>query len=70
MEATDKDIGDNADVEFMITSGNDDGLFKINGVSGVIRLSDSKSLDYDTKQEHRMQVSPARPRNIAHWAPN
>lgn len=39
----------------MIVSGNDDGLFQINQ-EGIISLSDSKTLDYDSKKEHRMQV--------------
>ena len=55
VHATDRDIGDNAKIEYMISSGNDDGLFQIKQ-DGVISLSDSKTLDYDTKQEHRMQV--------------
>lgn len=56
VRATDNDIGDNAVIEYMITSGNDNGLFQINQQSGRISLASDKTLDYDTKQKHRMQV--------------
>jgi len=56
VQARDQDIGDNSDIDYMITSGNDDGLFQINQTTGIIKLAASKSLDYDVKQEHRMQV--------------
>lgn len=57
VSATDKDIGDNAVIEYMITSGNDNGLFQINQQTGQISLATDKTLDYDTKQKHRMQVN-------------
>lgn len=57
VQATDDDIGDNAVIEYMITSGNDNGLFQINQQTGKISLASDKTLDYDIKQSHRMQVS-------------
>ena len=57
VQATDRDIGDNAILEYMITSGNDDGFFQSNQKAGQIRLAPEKRLDYDTKTSHRMQVS-------------
>jgi len=45
MNATDKDTGLNAQLKFVIISGNDDGTFELNETSG--ELVTAKSLDYD-----------------------
>ncbi|XP_013393116.1 protein dachsous [Lingula anatina] len=54
--ATDKDIGSNQEVEYSITSGNDNGLFTINSTFGTIAIAPTKSLDYDTNKEHKLIV--------------
>lgn len=56
VQATDNDIGENAMIEYMITSGNDAGLFQIDQNSGQLSLASGKTLDYELKTKHRMQV--------------
>ena len=46
INATDKDVGRNAEIKFTIISGNDDGKFLLNETSG--ELFTAGILDYDT----------------------
>ncbi|XP_068705618.1 cadherin-23-like isoform X2 [Montipora foliosa] len=46
INATDRDVGNNAQIKFTIISGNDDGKFLLNETTGELFTVDS--LDYDT----------------------
>jgi hypothetical protein len=54
ISASDQDIGENAAIEYAITSGNDDLTFKIDRLTGWITVE--KPLDHETKTEHRLIV--------------
>lgn len=55
LSARDKDRETNGVVTYNITSGNDGGLFSIDGRSGVLALA--KPLDFEEKQQHNLRVS-------------
>ena len=44
---------------YSIISGNDDGLFAINPISGIISVNDSNNLDYETSIEHILEIQAA-----------
>ena len=44
---------------YSIISGNDDGLFAINPISGIISVNDSNNLDYETLIEHTLEIEVA-----------
>jgi len=55
VEASDKDEGRNADVEYIFKSGQPtDDFFKIDGDTGIITLA--KALDYETEKKHTLVV--------------
>ena len=43
-------------ISYSITSGNDEGLFAIATSTGKINLATGKSLDFDTRDQHVLQV--------------
>lgn len=55
VSATDNDIGDNADVNYSITSGNDHGLFFIVPKTGSVIVF-AKNLDYEQHAHHKLVV--------------
>ncbi|KAL5011978.1 hypothetical protein ScPMuIL_010529 [Solemya velum] len=54
--ATDNDIGLNADIYYAITSGNDEGLFIVNGNTGELLIMPNESLDYEKHTMHKLIV--------------
>jgi protocadherin-16/23 len=52
----DEDIGANGKIYDMITSGNDDGLFIINGVTGELFITPNMTLDYERHTHHKLIV--------------
>ena len=52
--ATSKDTGINAEIKYLISSGNENGTFVINSKSGVISVA--KELDYETVREYFMTI--------------
>lgn len=55
LSARDRDKDTNGVVAYNVTSGNDRGLFTINGRSGVLSLA--QPLDFEEKQQHNLRVS-------------
>lgn len=55
LSARDKDRETNGVITYNITSGNDGGLFSIDGRSGVLALA--RPLDFEEKQQHNLRVS-------------
>jgi hypothetical protein len=43
-------------ISYSITSGNDEGLFAIEDATGKITLATEKSLDFDTRDQHILQI--------------
>ncbi|KAL3878344.1 hypothetical protein ACJMK2_030707, partial [Sinanodonta woodiana] len=56
LAASDRDIGKNADIYYSITSGNDDGLFIVNGVTGEMLITPRAVLDYESHTYHKLIV--------------
>ncbi|KAJ8297725.1 hypothetical protein KUTeg_024256 [Tegillarca granosa] len=56
VRAKDNDIGLNAEIQYTITSGNDDGLFIVHGRTGDIVIMSNMSLDYEKKKMHTLIV--------------
>ncbi|KQT13097.1 hypothetical protein ASG40_19865 [Methylobacterium sp. Leaf399] len=55
LSATDVDDA-TSDLRYAITSGNDDGLFAIDAVTGAVTLAAGKHLDHETATSHRLTV--------------
>ena len=53
--ANDDDIGQNKEVTYTITTGNEEGTFKINKTTGLITLN--HTLDRETKAAYRLVVT-------------
>ena len=51
----DTDADGNA-ITYSITAGNDDGIFAINGASGLITIAAGKALDFDTASSHSLTI--------------
>lgn len=56
VHARDSDVGPNAEIQYTITSGNDDGLFIVHGKTGDIVIMSNMSLDYEKKKMHKLIV--------------
>ncbi|KAA0145817.1 hypothetical protein FNF31_07950 [Cafeteria roenbergensis] len=54
LPASDQDAGQT--LSFAITSGNDDGMFKIDGCSGQVKVARA-ALDFETTKEYSLQVT-------------
>ncbi|XP_062598426.1 protein dachsous-like [Saccostrea cucullata] len=54
--ATDSDAGINAEIQYTITSGNDQGLFIVHGKTGVVSITPNATLDYENTQQHKLIV--------------
>lgn len=52
----DEDIGANGKIYYTITSGNEDGLFIINGVTGELFITPNEHLDYEHRTYHKLIV--------------
>ncbi|XP_045202941.2 protein dachsous-like [Mercenaria mercenaria] len=52
----DEDIGANGKIYYTITSGNDEGLFIINGVTGELFITPKAHLDYERHSYHKLIV--------------
>ena len=48
---------DNNAIAYSITNGNNEGLFTISATTGKITLASGKSLDFDTRDQHILQIS-------------
>ncbi|XP_045523939.1 cadherin-related tumor suppressor isoform X1 [Pieris brassicae] len=55
LKGNDEDDGPNGIIRYEISSGNEDNVFKIHPVSGVISIL--RSLDYDEVQEYRLNIT-------------
>ncbi|XP_045494732.1 cadherin-related tumor suppressor [Colias croceus] len=55
LKGNDEDDGPNGIIRYEISSGNEDDVFKIHPVSGVISIL--RSLDYDEVQEYRLNIT-------------
>lgn len=56
VHATDSDDGVNAEIQYTITSGNDQGLFIVHGKTGVVSITPNATLDYENTQQHKLIV--------------
>ena len=54
--AHDDDEGQNAKLYYMVTSGNEEGLFFINGGTGEIVITPNQTLDYEHHAFHKLVV--------------
>ena len=61
--ATDRDIGDNAAINYIITSGGSGLPFQLNIQTGV--LSVSGNIDYEAQQSYTITVTARNPNNIS-----
>lgn len=52
----DEDIGANAKIYYTITSGNEDGIFIINGGTGELFITPNETLDYERHTYHKLIV--------------
>jgi len=52
----DGDEGDHAKVYYMITSGNEEGLFIINGGTGELHITPNQHLDYEKHSYHKLVI--------------
>lgn len=56
VHATDGDKGANSEIEYHITTGNENGLFTIDRTSGNIVITPGKHLDYEKASSHKLVV--------------
>ncbi|CAI9725797.1 protein dachsous-like [Octopus vulgaris] len=56
VQASDRDVGNNGRVAYAITSGNDNGLFRINRETGRIFITAGRHLDYESQTSHKLVV--------------
>lgn len=56
VHATDDDEGVNAEIQYTITSGNDQGLFIVHGRTGAVSITPNATLDYETTTQHKLIV--------------
>ena len=61
--ATDNDVGANAAINYVITSGSSDLPFQINVQTGV--LSVNGSIDFETRQSYTITVTARNPNNLS-----
>lgn len=54
-EGRDLDVGNNAKMFFSIYSGNDDGMFNLDGYTGKLYLA--RQLDYESKRQYLLNIS-------------
>ena len=57
IQATDKDIGKNAEIVYTITSGQNQDHFNLNADNGELRTA--KGLDYETIKQYTFKVKAA-----------
>lgn len=56
VHATDDDEGVNTEIQYTITSGNDQGLFIVHGRTGAVSITPNATLDYETTTQHKLIV--------------
>ena len=56
INAYDDDEGAHAKIYFSITSGNEEGLFIANGITGKVFITPNESLDYERNTYHKLVV--------------
>ena len=56
VHAADADSGVNAEIQYTITSGNDQGLFIVHGRTGVVSITPNSTLDYESTPQHKLIV--------------
>ncbi|KAL4230834.1 condensed mesenchymal cell proliferation [Mactra antiquata] len=56
VNALDNDIGANSKIYYLITSGNDEGLFIVNGTTGELFITPNETLDYERQTYHKLII--------------